>query len=142
MSTRVVPKRQVQLYLAEWREHRKLTQKQLAERLGCDVMTVSRWELHKIAVSTDTLAALAEALGEDVEPVDLFYHPNATLLRGRDLHPPPIETTRSNAQPVRTTQSVGGTNLDDMWTIWNTATREERQLIVDLARQVVGRLKK
>ena len=55
-----------------------MAQKQIAERLGCDVMTVSRWELHKVAVSTDTLAALAEALGEDMEPVDLFYHPNAT----------------------------------------------------------------
>jgi hypothetical protein len=55
------------------------------------------------------------------------------LLRGRDLH------GMSNG---KTRAAVGRADLDDMWTIWNTATPEERQLIVDLARQVVGRIKK
>jgi hypothetical protein len=55
------------------------------------------------------------------------------LLRGRDLHGMSNGTTRA---------AVGRADLDDMWTIWNTATPEERQLIVDLARQVVGRIKK
>jgi hypothetical protein len=55
------------------------------------------------------------------------------LLRGRDLHGKPNGITRA---------AVGRADLDDMWTIWNTATPEERQLIVDLARQVVGRIKK
>lgn len=65
------------VYLVEWREHYGLSQKQLAERLGCDVMTVSRWELHKVAISTDALAALAEALGGDLmEPEDLYHHPD------------------------------------------------------------------
>jgi len=65
------------VYLAEWRDHYKLSQKQLAERLGCDVMTVSRWELHKVAISTDALAALTEALGGDLmEPEDLYHHPD------------------------------------------------------------------
>lgn len=65
------------VYLMEWREHYHLTQKQLAERLGCDVMTISRWELHKVAISTDALAALAEALGGDMmEPEDLYHHPD------------------------------------------------------------------
>jgi transcriptional regulator with XRE-family HTH domain len=55
----------------------ELSQKQLADRLGCDVMTVSRWELHKTAISTDALAALAEALGGDMmEPEDLYHHPD------------------------------------------------------------------
>jgi transcriptional regulator with XRE-family HTH domain len=72
MPARITPKREVKLYLAEWRKHRGLTQQQLAERLGCEVMTVSRWELHKIAVTTDTLAALAEALGDDLEPLDSY----------------------------------------------------------------------
>jgi transcriptional regulator with XRE-family HTH domain len=76
------------VYLAEWREHYSLSQKQLAERLGCDVMTVSRWELHKTAISTDALAALAEALGGDMmEPEDLYHHPDKPtpnqLLRGQ-----------------------------------------------------------
>jgi hypothetical protein len=65
------------------------------------------------------------------------------LLRGRDLHAQPIETARANAHPNgKTRAAIGGTNLDDMWTIWNTATLKERQLIVDLARQVVGRIRK
>ena len=80
MPARITPKREVKLYLAEWRKHRGLTQQQLAERLGCEVMTVSRWELHKIAVTTDTLAALAEALGDDLEPLDLFSHPDGPTI--------------------------------------------------------------
>lgn len=50
------------------------------------------------------------------------------LLRGRDLHGPPIA-----APPA---------DFDDMWAIWNTATLAERRLIVDLAKQVVGRIRK
>jgi hypothetical protein len=65
------------------------------------------------------------------------------LLRGRDLHVQPIETTQANARPNgKTRAAVGRADLDDMWTIWNIATPEERQLIIDLARQVVGRIKK
>ena len=55
------------------------------------------------------------------------------LLRGRAL----------DAQPIETTPAANGrADLDDMWAIWNTATPEERRLIVDLARQVVGRIRK
>jgi transcriptional regulator with XRE-family HTH domain len=76
MVTKIHPRRVRRVYLPEWRESKNLTQKQLAERLGCDVMTVSRWELHKVAISTDALAALAEALGGDaMEPEDLYHHP-------------------------------------------------------------------
>jgi transcriptional regulator with XRE-family HTH domain len=76
MPARITPKREVRLYLAEWRKHRGLTQQQLAERLGCEVMTVSRWERHETAIATDTIAALAEVLGDDLEPLDLFSHPD------------------------------------------------------------------
>jgi hypothetical protein len=55
------------------------------------------------------------------------------LLRGRDLHVQQLNGT---------TRAIGRADLDDMWTIWNTATPDERQLIVDLARQVVGRMRK
>lgn len=74
---RIAPRRKVTPYLAEWRKHRGLTQQQLADRLGCEVMTVSRWELHKVGVTTDTLAALAEALGGELDLIDLFYHPDS-----------------------------------------------------------------
>ena len=56
------------------------------------------------------------------------------LLRGRDLDVEPIAV-----QPRRTNARA---DLDDMWMIWNTATPEERRLIVDLAKQVVGRIRK
>src|ERR1700738_3734680 len=88
MVVKIHPRRPRRVYLAEWREHYDLTQKQLAECLGCDVMTVSRWELQKTAISTDALAALAEALGGDLmEPEDLYHHPDKPtpnqLLRGQ-----------------------------------------------------------
>lgn len=88
MPAKIYPKRPREVFLAEWRDHFGLSQKQLAERLGCDVMTVSRWELHKTAITTDALAALAEALGGDLmEPEDLYHHPDKPspnqLLRGQ-----------------------------------------------------------
>lgn len=88
MPTKIYPRRRRRVYLAEWREAKNLTQKQLAERLGSDVMTISRWELGKVAISTDALAALAEALGGDLmEPEDLYHHPDKPtanqLLRGQ-----------------------------------------------------------
>lgn len=78
MPAKIYPKRQRRVFLAEWREKIGLTQKQLSERLGCDVMTVSRWERpNGTSVTTDTLAALAEALGGDLmEPEDLYHHPD------------------------------------------------------------------
>lgn len=90
MPSKIYPKRVRRVYLAEWREHKNLTQQQLADRLGCDVMTISRWELHKVAISTDALAALAEALGGDImEPEDLYHHPDKPtpnqLLRGQSI---------------------------------------------------------
>ncbi|HDA7401470.1 TPA: helix-turn-helix transcriptional regulator, partial [Staphylococcus aureus] len=52
MPAKIYPKRTRRVFLTEHREAKGLTQKQLAERLGCDVMTISRWELHKVAIST------------------------------------------------------------------------------------------
>ena len=55
------------------------------------------------------------------------------LLRGRDLE----------AQPNKTPPAANGrTDLDDMWAIWNTASPEERRLIVDMAKLLVGRIRK
>lgn len=53
-----------------------LSQRQLADRLGCDEMTVSRWVNYKVKVTPDILAAIAEALGGDMmEWTDLLHHP-------------------------------------------------------------------
>lgn len=96
MPAKIHPRRPRRVYLAEWREHKNLTQKQLADRLGADVMTISRWELHKTAISTDALAALAEALGGDImEPEDLYHHPD---------QPTPNQLMRD--QPIELQQQV------------------------------------
>lgn len=80
---RIGPRRPLRIYLAEWREDRGLTQKQLGARLEPPVsdMTVSRWE--KAArgqrgegtaqMNDDVKAALAEAL--DIAPQDLYRDP-------------------------------------------------------------------
>lgn len=73
-TPRIGPKRPRRIYLAEHRERLSLTQKQLGERLNVSDMTVSRWETGKALLSTDVLAAVAEALGK--EPQDLYYHPD------------------------------------------------------------------
>lgn len=82
-TTRIGPRRPRKVYIAEWREQRGLTQKQLGERLGVSDMTISRWEnstgghkntrTNQALPNTDVLAAIAEALG--IEPADLYRHP-------------------------------------------------------------------
>jgi transcriptional regulator with XRE-family HTH domain len=62
------------MFLAEWRKRRKLTQKQLGERLEVTDMTVSRWESGEIMLNAGTMVAAAEAL--NIEPEDLWRHPD------------------------------------------------------------------
>jgi len=86
---RIGPKRPRRLFIAEWRENRGLTQKQLGLRLGVSDMTVSRWERATngqartppkgadkgtAEVNWPVIQAIAEAL--DIEPDDLFRHPD------------------------------------------------------------------
>lgn len=71
---RIGPRRPRRIYLAEWREHRDLTQQQLADRLGVSDMTVSRWERATSLLNTNVMAAIAEALS--IEPFDLYRHPD------------------------------------------------------------------
>jgi transcriptional regulator with XRE-family HTH domain len=77
MPAKIGPRKPVRKFIAEHREAKGLTQKQLAERLGCDEMTVSRWENDKTRVDMDTLQAIAEALaGDMMEGDDLLHHPD------------------------------------------------------------------
>jgi transcriptional regulator with XRE-family HTH domain len=60
------PKRQRQpTFLREWREHRQLTQEQLAERIGISQPTLGRIERGKVPYNQDFLEAAAEALATD-----------------------------------------------------------------------------
>lgn len=80
MVTRIGPLHPVRHFLKEWREHRQLTQQQLADRLppkedgkatGKD--QVSRWERGERTMTLEVQAALAEAL--NIQPGDLFRDP-------------------------------------------------------------------
>lgn len=76
MPVRIGPKQPPKNYIAEWREKRGLTQIQLGERLGTSDVTVSRWETGKRKPDLDAQAAICEALGGNLQPVDLFRHPD------------------------------------------------------------------
>lgn len=104
MPTKIYPRRHRRVYLAEWREAKNLTQKQLAERIGTDVMTISRWENKRVAISTDTLAVLSEALGGDLmEPEDLYHHPEQPTPNQllRDQPPDVIENAMKMLRAIR-----------------------------------------
>jgi transcriptional regulator with XRE-family HTH domain len=74
MLTRIGARRPIRLYLAEWREHKGLTQQALADRLETTDVTISRWETGKRQPNLDAQAAIAEALG--IDPFDLRRHPD------------------------------------------------------------------
>jgi transcriptional regulator with XRE-family HTH domain len=104
MPQKIFPRRPRRVYLAEWREFKSLTQKQLADRIGTDVMTISRWENKKVAISTNTLAVLAEALGGDLmEPEDLYHHPDQPTPNQllRDQPPDVIENAMKMLKAIR-----------------------------------------
>lgn len=75
MAVRIGPRRPRRIYLAEWRDHRGLTQEQLGQRLGVAGVSISRWETGRVLLSTDVMAAIAEALAP-MEPQDLYRHPD------------------------------------------------------------------
>lgn len=103
MPVKIGPKRQRKIFLAEHREARGLTQEQLAARLGATAMTVSRWERQATAITTDTLAAIAEALKGGMEAEDLFHHPDSPspnqLLR--DQPPEVVESAMRMIRALR-----------------------------------------
>lgn len=57
-------------FIKEWRQHRGLTQDQLADRIGVATSTISQLEKGRQGYSQATLEALAEAL--QCEPADLL----------------------------------------------------------------------
>lgn len=63
----------MELRLAHWRTERGMTLEQVAERMGTDHTTVSRWERGHRKVSAGTLIKLAEIY--NVHPGELFFPP-------------------------------------------------------------------
>lgn len=57
-------------FIREWREHRDLTQQQLAERIGTSKQSISRIEQGKQPYTQESLEALGEAL--NATPVELI----------------------------------------------------------------------
>jgi transcriptional regulator with XRE-family HTH domain len=100
MVTRIGPKLPPKLFIAEWREHRHLTQQQLADRIDSTKGTISRWENGERDVTVNALAALADAL--DCEVTDLYRSPDRPsaddLLRDLD--------DRARAQAIRVIQAL------------------------------------
>ena len=86
MVTRIGPKRPPKLFIAEWREHRHLTQQQLADRIDSTKSSVSRWESGARDITVNALSAIADAL--DCIVPDLYRSPDRPsaddLLRDMD----------------------------------------------------------
>jgi plasmid maintenance system antidote protein VapI len=79
MPYKIGPRVALRHYILEHLEAHKppLTQRELAERLDCNELTVSRWINYKVKVTPDILAAIAEALGGDLmDWTDLLHHPD------------------------------------------------------------------
>ncbi|MCZ8100737.1 MAG: helix-turn-helix transcriptional regulator [Burkholderiales bacterium] len=64
-----------QLFLREWREHRGLTQDQLAQRVGRSKGQISGWESGSRGLRQSVAAELAVALGISIN--DLYRDPIA-----------------------------------------------------------------
>jgi len=73
MVTRIGPKKPTRLYIAEWRDHRGLSQEKLAARIGTTKSTISRWETGERDILLGAQGAIAEAL--NCTPRDLFNDP-------------------------------------------------------------------
>lgn len=62
-------KAEIGKYVAELREERRLSQRQLAEHLGVDKSAVSRIEAGERGLAVDELAAVAELFGKTADEI-------------------------------------------------------------------------
>lgn len=91
--------RKPRTFFKEWREHRLLTQEQLAGRLETTKATISRIESGKSQYNADYLQALADALSCEVP--DFFRHPDEPTLDDL-LRNQPAEKRRQAIAVVKT----------------------------------------
>jgi transcriptional regulator with XRE-family HTH domain len=64
----------MRIYLSEWLTHLGLTQQELANRMGTDKSSVSRYVKDRRGVSQKKASEIADALG--IDPVALFLAPD------------------------------------------------------------------
>jgi transcriptional regulator with XRE-family HTH domain len=95
---RIRPKRPIHVYLFQWREYYRLTQKQLAERLGVDSVTYGRWERSEAGVNLDVLQAIAEALSPNLRYDDLTRLPPQPEKRAPEPRPEQATPSKSQTQ--------------------------------------------
>ena len=62
MATTIYGKRRGHLFVAEWMEHRNLSDEKLANRLGVDRVTVTRWRNQQHRLNPEKIAAIAVPL--------------------------------------------------------------------------------
>ena len=88
-------------YFKEWREHRGLTQEQLAERLGTGKSAVSKMETGKSKYNQSSLEAWADALS--CSPADLISRPPPT---GKESEEEALADLLGNASPEERQKAV------------------------------------
>jgi len=99
MATKIYGKRRGHLFVAEWMEHRELSDEKLANRLGVDRVTVTRWRNQQHRLNPDKIAAIAVAL--DLEPEALFRPPSARPSLDALLRDAPAELQDTAADIVK-----------------------------------------
>jgi len=107
MPDRIGPRLPVRVYLAAWREHLRLTQQQVGDRIagGIDKGTVSRWENAKRVPSVNVLAAYAEALHLPI--ANLFRRPNTRASLDEVIADAPDELKDKAEEVVRIIVKTG-----------------------------------
>jgi len=99
MVTTIYGKRRGHLFVAEWMEHRELSDEKLAGRLGVDRVTVTRWRNQQHRLNPDKIAAIAAAL--DIDCAQLFRPPSARPSLDAPLRDAPAELQDTAADIVK-----------------------------------------
>lgn len=74
MATRIGLRTPRRIFIREWREHRGLSQQQLADRIDADRSTIWKYEAGQRKLDNELLTDIAWALNVDVP--DLYRHPS------------------------------------------------------------------
>jgi transcriptional regulator with XRE-family HTH domain len=86
MVPRIGRKQKSHLYIKEWMEARGLSDQKMADRIGVERPTITRWRTEQHRLNPEKIAAIAAAL--DIEPAELWRPPHRpsvdALLRDAD----------------------------------------------------------